>query len=88
MGLCGHKQYEKLQVIQNKIILYAYYEGRYASNESIHIALDVRTLNEEIKRAPAKLYQRIRQHDNPMTAAVGNYDIHVHYCTRPKQNLH
>jgi Icc-related predicted phosphoesterase len=46
---------------------------------SIHTALGVRSLIEEIKRASAKLYQRIRQHDNPTIAALGNYDIHTLY---------
>jgi hypothetical protein len=79
---------KKLQVIQNKIIRVIYNRGRYTSNKSIHIALGARTLNEEIKRAPSKLHQRIRQYDNPIIATLGN-DIHMqHYsCTRPKQIL-
>jgi hypothetical protein len=49
----------------------------------------VRSLNEDIKRASAKLYQRIRQHDESLVAALGNYDIHMYYpYTRPKQILH
>jgi hypothetical protein len=70
---------KKLQVIQKKII-----QG--ISNTSNHIALDVRILTEEIESASTVLYQRIRQHDNPIIAAPGNYDIHMH--SRPKQTLH
>jgi hypothetical protein len=48
-----------------------------------------RTLNEEIKRASALLYHRIRQHDNPIIAALRNYDIHMHYSyIGQKQILH
>jgi hypothetical protein len=57
-----------------------YDENRYALNTLIHIAVDVRILNEEIKRATAKLYQRIRKRDNPIIAALGNYD---NICTTP-----
>jgi hypothetical protein len=55
----------------------------------MHITLDVSTLIEEIKRESAKLHERIRQHDNPIIAALGNYHIYIHYTyTRPKQILH
>jgi hypothetical protein len=48
----------------------------------------VDTLIEEIKAAFSKLYERIRHHDNPIIAALGNYDIYMHYAyTRPKQIL-
>jgi hypothetical protein len=80
---------KKLQAIRNKTIRRIYDGDRYASNTSIHIALDVRALNDEVKRACAKLYQRIRQHDNPIIAALGNYDIHMRCSyTRPKQVFH
>jgi hypothetical protein len=36
-------------------------------------------INEEIKTAYMELYQCISQHDNPITAALGYYDIHMHY---------
>jgi hypothetical protein len=77
---------KKLQAIRNKSIWSIYDGDRYASNTSICTALDVRALNEEVKRACAKLYQRIRQHDNPIIAALGNYVIHMRCSyTRPKQ---
>jgi hypothetical protein len=54
------------------------YDGdRYTSNISIHIELGVRSLNEGIKRAPAKRWQHIRQHENSVTTAQGNYYIHT-----------
>jgi hypothetical protein len=78
----------KLQVIQKKILRSIYDGDRHASTTSIHRALSVRSFNEAIKRTSAKLYQRIRQYDNPIIAALGNYDIHRH-CSykRPKQIL-
>jgi hypothetical protein len=43
----------------------------------------------EILRASGKLYQRIGQHENPIIAALGRYDIHTHYsCTKPKQETY
>jgi hypothetical protein len=68
-GCAAKSNMKNLQIIQNKIIRSIYDGDRYTSNILIHIALDVRTLNEEIKRASAKLYQRIRQHDVPIIAA-------------------
>jgi Icc-related predicted phosphoesterase len=67
-----------LKVIQNIILRSIYDGGTYTSNTSFHVALGVRALNEEIKRASAKLYQRIGKHDKPIIAALGNYDIHMH----------
>jgi hypothetical protein len=79
---------KKLQVIETKIIRSIYDRNRYAPNTSMHITLGVTTLNEEIKRACAKLNQRFRQLDNPIIAA-GNCNIHMHYFyTRPRQVLH
>jgi hypothetical protein len=40
---------KKLQVIQIEMIQSIYDGDRYTSNISIHTALDVRALNEEIK---------------------------------------
>jgi hypothetical protein len=80
---------KKLQVIQNKIVWNIYEGDRFTSNTSIHITLDGRTLTEEIESASTKLYQRIKQHDNPIIAALGNYNIHMHYSyTKPKQTIH
>jgi hypothetical protein len=48
---------KKLHVVQNKIMWNIYDGDRYTWNASMHVALDVRTLNEDVKRACAKLYQ-------------------------------
>jgi hypothetical protein len=61
MGLCSQSTMQKLQVIQNKILRSIYDEDIYTSNISIYIELGVRSLNDEIKRTSAKLYQRFRQ---------------------------
>jgi hypothetical protein len=71
MGLCSHKQYE--EVAGNSEENYPVY------HQSTYVVLDVRTLNEEIERASAKLYQRIRLHDSPTIEALGNDNIHMHY---------
>jgi hypothetical protein len=44
------------QVIQREVIRSMCDRGTYTSNVSIHIALRVTTLNDDIKRATAKLY--------------------------------
>jgi hypothetical protein len=77
-GCAATSNVMKLHVIQNNIIRSVYDGNKYASNTSSLIALDVRTLNEEINRSSAKLYQSIRQHDNPIITALGNYDNHMH----------
>jgi Icc-related predicted phosphoesterase len=71
---------KKLQAIQNKITRSICDGDRYATNISIHMALGVRTSNEEIKTASTKLYQPIREHNNPIVAALGNCDIDT-YCS-------
>jgi hypothetical protein len=54
----------------------------------MHTAQNIRTVYEEIERASAKLYKRIRTHDNPIITALGNYDTNMHYTyKRPKQIL-
>jgi hypothetical protein len=51
----------------------------------MHLAVDVSTLNEEIKRAHSQLHQHIRQHNNTILA-LGNYDTCLHYSyTRPNR---
>jgi hypothetical protein len=72
-------KFKKLQIIQNKIIRSIFGEDKYTSNTSIHRALGVRSLSEEIERESAKLYHRFRQYDNPFIAALGNCDIHMYY---------
>jgi hypothetical protein len=80
---------KKLQVSLKKILRSIYDGDTYTSNTSVHTALSVRPSNAEIKRACAKLYQRIRRHDNPLIGALGNYGIHMQYsCVRPNQILH
>lgn len=60
----------KLHVIPNKIIRSIYDRDRYTSNISIYIELDARSLNEEIKRASAKLFERIMQHNSINTTTT------------------
>jgi hypothetical protein len=66
-GYAATSNMKTLQVIQNIIIRSTYDRNKYASNTWSHI-----------KVASAKLYQHIRQHDNPNIAAPGHYDIHMH----------
>jgi hypothetical protein len=68
-GYAAISNMKQLQVVQNKITWTIYDGERYTSNTSIYIALDVRTLKEEIERPSAKLCQRIRKHDKPIIAA-------------------
>jgi hypothetical protein len=51
-GYAAKSSVVKLQVIQNKILRNIDDGDRYTSNKAIHIALDVRTLNEDIKQRP------------------------------------
>jgi hypothetical protein len=60
---------------------------RCTRNTTIHTSISIRTLHDEIERASAKLYKRIRSRDNPITAALGNRDTHVH-CTYKYQSSH
>jgi hypothetical protein len=71
---------KKLQVIENKILWSIYNWNRYTSSTSMHIALDVRSLNDEIKRASAKLYQRPRQHDIHIHETEADLTLSDHTC--------
>jgi hypothetical protein len=57
-----------LQTIQNKIIRFIC-EGKRLN---IRYSIKARTLSEETEHESAELYRRSKQHDRPLTAALGN----------------